>query len=534
MRVWIGCFCCVLGCGSEQNDAPPAVDTPEAGGAGSEVPPFVPPDTSGGSGSGYVPTPGSCGFEAPAFCDDFEAEPAPLGRSGELDSELWSATRGMPSLHPDFSEGFPVGPALMPKCRPGLTGTAAPPDADTVLCDPNELVPTRHLLTASASQNYGLNTYRIRQPFDFAGRTGVIRFDADLSNNMLGGWPAIAIAAEPTLAPNFDFPERGSGPRDGVLVEFNGGWCNTPNTLEVSFYSYADYVETPQVASFDCETPHVTTQRDALNRVEIRLTQNHLEVWASDASSDGETFGELVRLFATDLSLPFSRGYVSLLVRNHATLKYWQGGAWAVRWDNVGFDGPVIGGLREYSAPEPLVEKPGLEGCVVDGECQWRGNVIAANPGDSSVCDSPEEECTFDGAKHSVGYVVPNEDEEPISIPIPGVDLGDVISARLALAVDYPWFEWNGVFPTPDAMGLRYRLNGGAWHERYVSEVEVNAFAGDFDTGGGPGAGLLNQLIELDVAELVDGDNTFEVTSLGLWTGSYRAAIAGVDLVLGI
>jgi hypothetical protein len=88
------------------------------------------------------------------------------------------------------------------------------------------------------------------------------------------------------------------------------------------------------------------------------------------------------------------------------------------------------------------------------------------------------------------------------------------------------------MFPAPSAMGLRYRLNGGPWHERFVSEVEVNAFAGDFDTGGGPGAGLLNQLVEVELSELVDGDNTLELTSLGLWTGSYRAAIAGVDLVL--
>jgi hypothetical protein len=523
----------LLGCGAEEAGSAPAMQSSSGGAAGAGgggVPPFMPPDTTGGSG--YVPAPGSCGLETPAFCADFESEPAPLGRSGELDPLWWSATRGMPSPHADFSEAFSIGPALIPDCRPGLTGSASPPDADTVLCDPNALVPTRHLLTASAAQNYGLNAYRIRQPFDFAGRTGTIKLDVDLSNNGLGGWPALAISADPTLVPSFDFPERGSGPRDGVLIEFNGGWCNTPNTVLTSFYSYADYVESAQAASFDCEIPHVTTQREALNRVEVRVSSSHLEVWASDASSDGQTFGELVRLFSTELTLPFERGYVSLVVRNHATLKYWQGGAWAVRWDNVGFDGPLVTGLREYSAPQPMIEKPGLEGCLVSGECQWRGSVIAARPGDSSACDSPEEECTFDAAKHNVGYVVPNEDEAPIVITIPAVDPSGIGTARLALAVDYPWFEWNGQFPAPSAMGLRYRLNGGAWHERFVSDVEVNAFAGDFESGGGPGAGLLNQLVDVEVSELIQGDNLLELTSLGLWTGSYRAAIAGVDLVL--
>jgi len=43
-------------------------------------------------------------------------------------------------------------------------------------------------------------------------------------------------------------------------------------------------------------------------------------------------------LWEGDLDLPFSRGYVSLALRNHATLKYWLGSAATARWDNIGFD----------------------------------------------------------------------------------------------------------------------------------------------------------------------------------------------------
>lgn len=42
----------------------------------------------------------------------------------------------------------------------------------------------------------------------------------------------------------------------------------------------------------------------------------------------------------------------------------------------------------------------------------------------------------------------------------------------------------------------------------------------------------LNQIIDLDLAELQDGDNTLELISSGTWTGSYRLATAGIDLVL--
>ncbi len=37
------------------------------------------------------------------------------------------------------------------------------------------------MLATAAAQNYGLTTYRIRQPFDFAGRTGTIKLDMDLT-----------------------------------------------------------------------------------------------------------------------------------------------------------------------------------------------------------------------------------------------------------------------------------------------------------------------------------------------------------------
>jgi hypothetical protein len=64
----------------------------------------------------------------------------------------------------------------------------------------------------------------------------------------------------------------------------------------------------------------------------------------------------------------------------------------------------------------------------------------------------------------------------------------------------------------------------------FVTETEVNAFAGPEDEG--PGAGLLNQIIELELAELHDGDNTLDFSLEGAWTGSYRAAVTAIDLVL--
>ena len=330
------------------------------------------------------------------------------------------------------------------------------PDGDTVICDPTATIPTRHLLTATAAQNYGLNTYRIRQPFDFAGRTGTIKLDVDLTNGGLHGWPAIAIAEDPSPTPSFDFPERGSGPRNGFEIEFMNGWCNTPNTVMPVIYRYRDYLESPAPetvppASYDCGLPHAMVAKGSLNHVEIYLTQTHVEVWVSDASPDGVTFPNFQRLYAGDLDLPFSRGYVSLIARNHATIKYGGGLAWIQRWDNVGFDGPVVGGWREASVPDAL-------------------------------------EPTADGEGLRTGYTVPAaENGESVSVQIPAVSLAGATSARLALSAQYPWFEWNGVNHPPTFFNLRYRLNGGAWHDRFVNDVEANAFqsfSGDSGAAG--------------------------------------------------
>jgi hypothetical protein len=507
------------------------------GGSGGDAgaPPFEHPDPP----SDYVPQDGTCGFDEPAFCDTFESGPKDGGRSGELDPAHWSVVRGMPNNTASFDDAFRIGPALIGACRADLKDTTVLPDSDVLVCDPTDTIPTRHALATAAAQNYGLATYRIRQPFDFKGRTGTIKLDMDLTNNGLGGWPALVIAGDPSPTPSFDWQERGSGPKNGVEIEFGTGWCNTPQTLETIVYTFRDYVQTAFVPSFDCDIPHATTAPGSLNHVEVYLTQKHLEVWTSDASEDGVTFPNQHLLWTGDIDLPFTRGYVSLALRNHATIKYWLGSAATVRFDNIGFDGPTIEDYREYSAPDSLTTFTGLHGCTMDGtECQWDGAVIPKFPNDDGRVKCAETPCDLpSGEGRNVGYVIPNigvdDDAPPAKLVFSAVDPGNFKRARLIFGATYPWFEWNGVNHPPEYLALRYRVNGGEWHERNLSDSEANAFT-DFspDLGGaGFGAGLLNQAIDLDLAELVAGDNTVELMMANTWVGTYRGAITGADLV---
>lgn len=75
-------------------------------------------------------------------------------------------------------------------------------------------------MVAVGAQNYGQNSYRIRQPFDFAGRTGKIVFDADATvENRLIGWVSVQVTEDPVNAPTVPAPLRadrtGAGRRAG-------------------------------------------------------------------------------------------------------------------------------------------------------------------------------------------------------------------------------------------------------------------------------------------------------------------------------
>jgi len=108
---------------------------------------FSGPDATGP----YMPRPGTCGLDAPAFCETFEAGPATRGsRSGELDPSRWSVARGQPYSSANFDDAIRVGPALIGTCRADLSNVRVLPDSDVLVCDPTSTIPTRHALATAA------------------------------------------------------------------------------------------------------------------------------------------------------------------------------------------------------------------------------------------------------------------------------------------------------------------------------------------------------------------------------------------------
>lgn len=398
--------------------------------------------------------------------------------------------------------------ATIPSCRPGLPSQVLP-DQDALVCQGNDLIQSRHLLMAAAEQSYGQFSLRTRQPFDFRGRTGRAVFDVEgqLIGN-LHGWVSFAITEEPSPAPSFGVLgnfENGAVPRNGVEVHFFQ-LCNRTDRVGVGQVNvFRDYAETFYLDNEQGRMPTcVATQKGALNHFEVRVSRTHLEVWGTDRSSDGLRFGALTQLFKVDISLPFERGYVHITTHNHSTLKYSNGAidAWTSRWDNVGFDGPVVAAPREYSIPDSLDPVT-----VNNAECRNIGYLL----GDAS--EGPRQKLTFRG-----------------------VDTKDVTQARLGLLGHFLMQKGNDYA----SWILRYRVNGKAWRDHRFDAAQLallngpNVFnaAGMNTRGDGSGiAGAISLFLEVDPQQLVDGDNTLEFVTSGV-PYSYRPYVLNVDLLL--
>lgn len=452
----------------------------------------------------------TCGLAQTAFCETFESGPAPLndrGRGGELSRARFSASRYAPSLSTGDGVTFWVWEAELgmmagepASCRSDVTGFLLP-TRDTLICDPNASIGSRYLLTAVGSQNYGSNAYRIRQPFDFAGRTGTITFDADLATNFLLGYLSVAITEDPSPTPAWDINGRGPNPRNGVMVVL------VSNDAQV--HDVRDYAATimPGEAS-----PPTSGQRGHLTRVQLRLSQQQLEVLTSEPSPDGINFSPLVsrRTVVFNTPLDFTRGYVSLLGQNHATWKYaiTFGGlprpmrSWNVYWDNIGFDGPALTSTREYEIPDAGIPST-----------------------DTTVDEYPAG--VFTTTVHqgmSLGYVIP-DGEANMSAPLTfsGVQLANATRARLVFNGYYQGYNIDGI-----RLGtgrLRYQLNNNQIHVRAFTPGETAMIDTPGQTGG------YNHSIDVPISELVNGDNSVRFSTLNISSG-YPNAVVNVDLLI--
>jgi len=428
-----------------------------------------------------APQSGDCGLDAPAFCDTFDDMTAGAGygsgRAGGLDERAWSVARLTQNQNPSQGEVNQFFATAAMHCHDPISGVLPP--ADYFECDGHHDESPHFMEALNDHGNYVYNAARIRQPYDFADRTGRLTWEVDAKTaGSHSWWTEVWVTDEPVPAPHGETPGTLARPRNGVGVVLDVD-CNAPGRRGGvgTVHVVSNWVDRVLQGGSGLDTSGCyATADDMRNRFELQLSKQALTVWANDGP--GEPMRQVAAVHG--LALSFDRGYVSL---EHAQYNAAKGGVTAQQtyhWDNVGFDGPVLS-ARGYDVPDALM--PGqAAGSLNLGYVLGPEGIVACcatGPGRPTVA--------VDG------------------LWVSDVDLTDATSA--VLSVNMQGYA-NGA-------GLQYRLNGGDWH--------TGAVPPPFDAGSW-------RTVALPVAltELAPGQNRIDLAT----EGEMSVANVGLSLVL--
>lgn len=440
------------------------------------------PGTSGEAGSGAMmpgedpdpvdpnaPTPpdgpAGCGMEAAAFCDTFTTL-SPGGRAGDLDDAEWAVGRisGLSNAGQDELEWWAA--ARSNAC--GEWRENIGPGNDFFICEDGP-AKGRAVNTYNDGGGFTVQSMRVRRPFDFRDRTGVISFDVDGRSLIYLGhgiWWNFMLTADPEPVPYQDGGALQLFSRRGIGIEFQGNFrCDdyegTKNSVSMVFAEEKYEMTSDVNPSAEC----FVTGEGKMNHVEIHVSKTSLEIKVSDADKP-ETLRTLHKFDESSapnmFPLSFEMGYVHLQHSHYNADKSEKMPAYAsYQFDNVAFDGPKHPTPRSYQVPDS-------------------GSV------------------NRDGK--NVGYEL---DVAAISHVLKGVDMADAAKATLTL---------NTVaFASGDSWS--YRFNGGTWHDK------------PFDFPGDQGGGARLFVVPVEMGELKSGDNTLEMRGSDSWPGIVAAQI---------
>jgi hypothetical protein len=467
-----------------------------------------PGGTSGSSGSGAMVNTGldgggiapagtgPCQLNQPAFCDAFETA-SPGGRAGDLDDSQWTLARISTDNNPSQGQLNEWPSATSEACGKMVTGVV--PDNDIFFCSPGANGTGQMNNTYNDGSGFVLQSYRIRRPFDFAGRTGVIALDVSgkaQTPTGHGWWWNVFLADEPVPAPYQQGGAIALYVKHGVGFEFEGDVVQCHNNNNASLNSLSTiYIEDNYAIThsyYMTNVPCFQTNPDQFNHVELHVNQSSVSVFVSDANAPAT-----LRLIAsvTGLSLPFTRGYVSLQHTHYNAYKEEPNGASATgnppyttyHWDNVGFDGPVLPMPRAYEVPDTLLPSKPFPPAA-------NGTVLFPNP----VVNT--------GYQLGKSGMLAANGGSPVTATLTGVDLTNATDAVLTLNA---WY-----FTSSDS--LSYRFNGGTWR----------TFNHPFPTSDN-GARAIS--IPVQMSDLQAGNNALEMTS-----ASGNVVMANADLTINV
>jgi len=288
----------------------------------------------------------ACGMQrneaAVVFCDTFD-QPFPVtNRAGQLNGTLWGVSRLRGSSTHWKESIIDTCAGSQPASPVGAT--------DVIVCNGQ--------LRESTDDDNDVTVLAMypKQPFDFANRTGTVAFD--VSNDTTGThgtWPELWLTDQPVPAP---FMHSScafcSLPRNGFGIRFGGdrgtcpeGWRAESVTIVRNYVAeerhiYESNTTGAQIREKGCASLS-TGPNGGLNHVEIRISHDQIDVYASDAGS--KTPLRLINTI-TDANLSFSRGLIWIEDAHYNAEKAVSLNGMPSQknhtftWDNVAFDGP--------------------------------------------------------------------------------------------------------------------------------------------------------------------------------------------------
>ncbi len=383
------------------------------------------------------------------FCDTFDA-PAGIGnRAGDLDGNVWGVSRatGLFNLGGQYNDW---NATLIQKCD-GTTALVNAPN-DVIICNGQ----VREASNDNNSGQFEAGTVTVlamypKQPFDFAGRTGTVSFD--VSNDTAGShaaWPEFWLTDLPIPAPFNHFATWISLPKNGFGVRFsanapvgNPGLCPNGNNLDKlrwtvdSAVVVRDYVmddtqgygtrSSMAVQQLDCVIE--PSGPNQMNHVELRISQNQIDVYATDAGVAATPATLKHIAVVTNANLTLTRGLIWIEDAHYNADK----GDPArpsqrehtFAWDNVAFDGPFT--YRDFSYDALDNTLPGPNGSVNLGKMSqanqtstWNVANMPANPQGTAARvlfnftgeahpNATTINVTVNGNAHSVAWPYPDQ-----------------------------------------------------------------------------------------------------------------------------
>jgi hypothetical protein len=274
------------------------------------------------------------------FCDTFDAPHPVTNRSGQLNGTVWGVSRlagGAPRWKDSTIEHC-AGPR--PASAVGAT--------DVVICNGQLRQSTDDDTDVTVMAMYP------KQPFDFTNRVGTVSFDVtNDTTGSHGAWPEFWITDLPVPAPMTHLIpcDMCSVPRNAIGIRFA---ANVPGWRADSIVVVRNHIIEDRNI-FEGNTSGTKIQdkgwvqlspgpNGPLNHVEIRISRDRIDIYASDPGS------RTLKLINTviDANLPITRGLVWIQDVHYNAEKAHEQDArlpnqknHTYTWDNVAFDGPA-------------------------------------------------------------------------------------------------------------------------------------------------------------------------------------------------